>query len=50
MGDSEPSDEMICDAIKNVKISKKTRHKLAKYCLKYHKTYGDVNRRVSYYE
>lgn len=50
MGDNEPSDEMICDAIKNVKISKKTRHKLAKYCIKYHKTYGDVNRRVSYYE
>ena len=48
--DSKPTDEMICDAIKGVKIPKQTRKKLAKYCLKYHKTYGNVNGRVSYYE
>ena len=48
--DSEPTSDMICSAIKGVKIPKRTRKRLAKYCLKYHETYGNTNGRLSYYE
>lgn len=46
----EVSDDMIVDAITDVKIGKSTCKKLAKYCLRYHDKYSSVNGRTSYYE